>query len=80
MRRPSSMSRRRKRRALLLRDGAECAYCGRALGTGEPFSRPTLEHIVPLSRGGGNGLSNLVLACKTCNYDQNQNAQRKGAS
>lgn len=67
---PRSMGgarRRRKRRALLLRDGATCAYCGRVLGTGLPFSRPTLDHVVPVVRGGTDALANLVLACRPCN-------------
>jgi 5-methylcytosine-specific restriction endonuclease McrA len=62
-----SSKRRRKRRALLLRDGAACAYCGLALGTGLPYSRPTLDHVIPVSRGGSNALTNMVLACKPCN-------------
>jgi hypothetical protein len=70
MSRPRAMSasvRDRKRRALIRRDGATCAYCGRPLGTGLPYSRPTLDHVVPVSRGGGDALTNLVLACKPCN-------------
>jgi 5-methylcytosine-specific restriction endonuclease McrA len=63
----SAARKRRKRRTLLLRDGASCVYCGRQLGTGEPFSRLTFDHVVPVSRGGGNALTNLVLACKPCN-------------
>jgi len=71
---------RRKRRALLRRDGAACAYCGRPFGTGLPFSRPTIEHVVPLARGGSNALTNLVLACKPCNYAMNETEQEKEAS
>ena len=70
MNRPNSARRRRKRRALVRRDGAACAYCGRPVGTGLPFSRPTLDHVVPVTRGGGNELTNLVLACKPCNLDK----------
>ena len=38
----------------------ECAYCG---------SREdlTLDHVVPLSRGGTHAIDNLVAACKPCN-------------
>jgi 5-methylcytosine-specific restriction endonuclease McrA len=62
----NSAKRRRRRRALLARNGAVCAYCGKELGTGLPFSRATLDHVVPISRGGRNGLENLILACKLC--------------
>lgn len=44
-------------------DSAKCVYCGcRATGT-----KLTVDHVVPLSRGGTNKKSNRVWACKTCN-------------
>jgi 5-methylcytosine-specific restriction endonuclease McrA len=63
----NSATRRHKRRLLLQRDGAACFYCARPFGSGEPFSRPTFDHVMPVSRGGTNALTNLVLACKPCN-------------
>lgn len=47
---------------LLLRDGPGCALCGLALG-----EDITLEHKVPLSRGGTHTRSNLALAHHLCN-------------
>lgn len=41
-------------------DGA-CCYCGTA------EEKLTLEHIVPLSKGGTNKISNLAPACADCN-------------
>jgi len=38
-----------------------CAYCGKQ---DVPLQ---IEHITPKSRGGSNRLSNLTIACKTCN-------------
>jgi 5-methylcytosine-specific restriction endonuclease McrA len=32
------------------------------------FAAPIIEHVVPRSRGGGNNLENLVLACDWCNH------------
>lgn len=49
------------REYLLERDGRKCAYCGKEKVPLE------IEHIVPRSRGGSNRLSNLTLACRTCN-------------
>ncbi|RME63649.1 MAG: HNH endonuclease [Nitrospirae bacterium] len=40
-----------------------CYYCGRYVG---PHAL-TMDHIVPLSRGGKSTKSNIVPACKECN-------------
>lgn len=55
-----------KKRVYNLYEG-KCAICG------EPVSRKkmTISHKVPLSRGGTNGISNLMLACWTCNHMKN---------
>ena len=37
-----------------------CAYCG---ATGDL----TMDHVIPLSRGGTNGLRNVIPACASCN-------------
>lgn len=56
-------------RAMLAhRDGWRCCWCGVGLqrdGTGD--LAPTVEHVVPRSRGGTNDLENLKLACWWCN-------------
>jgi len=49
------------RRNVLLRDGYECQYCGTNKGL------ITLDHVVPLVRGGGDTWTNLVAACAKCN-------------
>lgn len=49
------------RRAVVARDGNLCAYCGTTFG---PFD---LDHVVPVSRGGEDTESNLVVACASCN-------------
>ena len=41
----------------------ECYYCGRATPPGEL----TMDHLVPLIRGGRSSRNNLVPACKDCN-------------
>ena len=40
-----------------------CAYCGQKIPAGEL----TMDHIIPLSRGGVTEKFNIVLACKECN-------------
>jgi len=54
---------------LRARDGDACCYCGVVLAFKDRSSRryATIEHLVPLSRGGSSQLSNLALACKACN-------------
>ena len=49
------------RKALLARDQHTCQYCG---DVGGPM---TLDHIVPLSRGGATAWLNTVVACARCN-------------
>ncbi|PLX52382.1 MAG: HNH endonuclease [Desulfobulbaceae bacterium] len=40
-----------------------CYYCGRLLGPKDL----TMDHIVPLARGGRSTKENLVACCKDCN-------------
>lgn len=66
---PKQRSRRKPvaksvRAAVMARDGGLCRYCD------QPGD--TLDHVLPVSRGGGNSPENLVVACKPCNL-------RKGA-
>ena len=42
------------------RDGRECAYCGST-------ENLTLDHIVPLAKGGAHSPDNLCVLCKSCN-------------
>ncbi|MCK5230929.1 MAG: HNH endonuclease [Desulfobulbaceae bacterium] len=41
----------------------ECHYCGQRT----PPAEITMDHIVPLSRGGRSTKANLAPTCKTCN-------------
>ncbi len=40
-----------------------CHYCRREVGR----DQLTMDHVVPLSRGGKSKKGNIVAACKTCN-------------
>lgn len=64
------------RKQVEARDGTACHYCGGetfVLPVGVPFdtdqlkAERTLDHRVPVSRGGTDTLDNLVIACRTCN-------------
>jgi 5-methylcytosine-specific restriction endonuclease McrA len=41
----------------------ECHYCGKKVGK----DQLTMDHIVPISRGGKSRKGNLVPSCKECN-------------
>ena len=45
-----------------------CHYCGRAT----PPKDLTMDHIVPISRGGKSTRGNVVPCCKTCNNTKKQ--------
>ena len=47
------------------RQGNTCAYCHLHRGL------PEVEHVVALSRGGRNDMSNIVAACSSCNASKN---------
>jgi 5-methylcytosine-specific restriction endonuclease McrA len=52
---------------LFARDGYRCQYCHRWQHDLKPRECLTRDHLVPISRGGGNEWSNVVTACSTCN-------------
>jgi 5-methylcytosine-specific restriction endonuclease McrA len=63
---------------IMKRDNGICKLCGKPVdvrdrkGGGAGYYYPTIDHIVPLSKGGGHTMSNVQLAHLICN-------SRKGA-
>ena len=53
---------------LFARDGYTCRYCRRHKGELRNREFLTRDHILPISRGGGNSWSNVVTACSSCNH------------
>src|ERR1019366_976185 len=69
-------SRTNKRRKTRLIDGRKeinCYYC-EMMFEAESL---TIEHLVPRSFGGSNDLTNLVLACRTCNLEKGVESQKR---
>lgn len=52
---------------LFARDNYRCQYCHRTPGELRHRECLTRDHLVPMSRGGQNGWTNVVTACSTCN-------------
>lgn len=61
--------------ALFARDRMLCLYCGEHFHRGEL----TRDHVVPLSKGGGDHWENVVTACLSCNiYKGSKTPQQAG--
>ncbi|TYT76008.1 HNH endonuclease [Desulfobotulus mexicanus] len=45
-----------------------CSYCGRSVAAADL----TMDHVVPLARGGRSTKGNVVTACKACNTKKKQ--------
>jgi len=54
---------RQAMKIVLFARSKKCAYCGTHL----TFQNATLDHIIPLGRGGSAGIENVTLACADCN-------------
>ncbi len=52
---------------LFARDDYRCQYCDRVQSALRPRECLTRDHVIPISRGGGNEWSNVVTACSACN-------------
>lgn len=57
------------RKVVAARDAYRCRYCNVTTSwriKNAPYSR-TLDHVIPVSKGGRTTVINLVIACKACN-------------
>ena len=65
VRREKEKARRSRKSAWWMRkvDKGVCHYCNREVGR----TKLTMDHVVPLSRGGKSRKGNIVPACKECN-------------
>lgn len=61
--------------------GTKCYYCQKEMdfskGVGRKFNNDmaTIEHLIPLSRGGEHTFANTVLACRFCNISRGAKSQ-----
>lgn len=66
---------------IILRDGGKCQICGRKVALSKevphPLS-PTLDHIIPLSKGGKHDPKNVRLAHFVCNLKKHDGTSDNG--
>lgn len=58
-----------EKQEVLQKSRGRCAHCGKKLKVGKDMTF-TLDHVIPISKGGSNDLSNLVGLCETCNTNK----------
>jgi len=51
------------RRRVFHRDSYTCCYCGKKIK-----DKPTIDHIIPKSKGGRTDYLNVVTSCTKCNF------------
>lgn len=76
----NTQRRRRAIKALIERDGLACCFCGHRIPLDAPENSPlqmTIEHCVPVAKGGSNSLSNLKLAHHHCNLKAGRFLERQ---
>lgn len=58
---------KKEKKIMLEKSNGRCAHCGTPISLSEDF---TVEHVIPLSKGGTNDISNLVGLCSKCNKEK----------
>lgn len=51
------------KQSVFIRDNYKCQYCGKDLTS----RNATVDHVLPVSKGGKNSYQNCVTSCKPCN-------------
>jgi len=60
------------------RDKYICQYCGKQLyNKGKKEDKPTLDHIVPVSKGGQSTWLNTVTSCFDCNHKKSNKSLKE---
>ena len=62
------------RHNIYLRDGNRCQYCGHKF----PSAELSLDHVIPLSRGGNSSWENVVCACLVLQRQEGQSHAARG--
>jgi 5-methylcytosine-specific restriction endonuclease McrA len=71
------------KKSLKKKFGTKCYYCSKemdfSVGAGRKFNQDmaTIEHLIPLARGGEHTWENTVLACRNCNISKNAKTEEE---
>lgn len=57
-------------RRLIDAHGGACAYCLTMVTLDDAGTAATIDHLMPVSKGGTDDMSNLRLACRRCNEEK----------
>jgi hypothetical protein len=68
---PTGGNRKRLRSAIFQEYDGHCFYCGKLLVWEQYWIGWQIDHAIPKSRGGSDGLENLRLSCPRCNEQKN---------
>lgn len=60
---------KQQRRRLIRKNGSFCHWCGCKV----TLETSTVEHVIPLHRGGLDNANNRALACRPCNHSRGHN-------
>ena len=64
-------ARRWRVKTLIQKYGGKCPGCDIMVSlTHDAPDQATVDHVVPLSKGGSEGFDNLQLLCRQCNHDK----------
>lgn len=56
----------REKKVILTKSDGKCCHCGKEL----KIKDTTVEHVIPLSKGGSNNITNLIALCEECNKEK----------
>lgn len=48
-------------------EGKTCPVCGKTMSSAYKLSMPTIQHNIPISKGGKHELDNISIICESCN-------------
>lgn len=57
---------------IIKRDGIKCHYCGVRTTRNEhnADTQAEMDHVIPISKGGGHVMENIVVSCRKCNNEK----------